>query len=73
LEPALSVEALPVAMTIDFYVLGGRDGDCGAVLGGDPDERRASVLEQAAGLVGAAMAIAALLGFVFTTALRTST
>jgi hypothetical protein len=68
----LSVEALTVAASIGYYVLGGRDTDIGAAFGGRPDERQESILVQAGSLAGIAATVVALVGFVITTAFGTS-
>ncbi len=41
---ALAVEAFTIAATIGYYVVGGRDSDVGAMLGGRPDERQVGVV-----------------------------
>jgi hypothetical protein len=66
---ALGVEVFTVAATLGFYALGRRDSDLGAASGGRSDERQASIQGQAAALSGIAMTIAALVGFIVTTAL----
>ena len=65
---ALSVEAVTIAATLGYYVLGGRDSDVGALFGGRPDERQTSVGMKAAGLAGIVTSVVALGGLVVATA-----
>ena len=70
---ALLVEAVTVAATVGYYVLGGRDSDLGAVVGSRPDERQASIEMRAAAFAAIVMCAVALVGFVIATALGNAT
>jgi hypothetical protein len=65
---ALAVEAFTIAATIGYYVVGGRDSDVGAMLGGRPDERQVGVETKAAAVAGIVTSVVALGGFVVATA-----
>jgi hypothetical protein len=68
-KDAAGVEVVTVLATIGYYVLGGRDSDAGAMVGSRPDERQVSIQQQATAIAGHVMMLAALTGFVVTTAL----
>jgi hypothetical protein len=68
----LSVEIFTLFATIGYYLVGRRDTDVGAAVGGRVDERQSMILSEAAGLSGIAMTTVALVGFVVTTALGKS-
>ncbi len=67
-KAGLAVEAAAVVATIGYYVWGGRDGDVGALLGSNPDERQASVGLRAAALAGSVMTYVAVAGVVIESA-----
>lgn len=65
---ALIVEAVTVAATTGYYILGGRDSDFGAVIASRSDERLATIRRRARALAGNAMGAVAVMGFVVMTA-----
>jgi hypothetical protein len=68
-KDAARVEVVTVLATIGYYIVGGRDSDVGAMVGSRPDERQVSIQQQATAISGHVMMLAALTGFIVTTAL----
>ena len=61
---AAPVEAVTIAAAIGYYVLGGRGGDLGAIIGHRADERQESIRVRARSLAAQVAGLAALIGYV---------
>jgi hypothetical protein len=61
---AVPVEIVTIAAAIGYYLLGGRSGDLGAIIGHQADERQESIRVRARALAAQAAGLAALAGYV---------
>jgi hypothetical protein len=61
---AVPVEAVTIAAAIGYYLLGGRGGDLGAIIGHRADERQESIRVRARALAAQVAGLAALVGYV---------
>jgi hypothetical protein len=61
---AVPVEVVTIAAAIGYYLLGGRSGDLGAIIGHQADERQESIRVRARALAAQAAGLAALAGYV---------
>jgi hypothetical protein len=66
---AFGVEAVAIAGAIFYYFVGAKDTDTGALFGGRPDERQASISMRSTALAGNALILTALGGVIVTSAL----
>ena len=61
---AVPVEVVTIAAAIGYYLLGGRGGDLGAIIGRRADERQESIRVRARSLAAQVAGLAALIGYV---------
>jgi hypothetical protein len=61
---AVPVEIVTIAAAIGYYLLGGRGGDLGAIIGHQADERQESIRVRARALSAHVAGLAALAGYV---------
>jgi hypothetical protein len=61
---AVPVEVVTIAAAIGYYLLGGRGGDLGAIIGHQADERQESIRVRARALAAQVAGLAALAGYV---------
>ena len=67
---AIAVMVVAMAAAVFYYGAGGRDSDCGALVGGRADERQALIRTRAQAQAGTVVYAAAVIGAIVALALR---
>jgi hypothetical protein len=70
---AAGIEVVAIAGAIVYYLVGARDTDTGALFGGRPDERQASIGMRSTALAGNALILTALGGVIVSSAMSKPT
>ena len=66
---AVGIEVITIAGAIFYYLYGRRDSDVGALFGGRPDERQASISMRSTAFAGNVLILVAIGGVIVTSAL----